>query len=203
MRTAWFLVALTALPAGAAPRAGKVVRIERKAAGITGQPRFCVIHSADMYGSCTGTRAPEAGEQMVALDRNRVIGAFRVTNVQAYADGCNQTSNWMIQGIADSGDFGAARELVLGVTDLEVDLRTARLIVADSTPTGHAWGIDTIYAIDTNGDSAPDVEFIQYACDDSGNAASMTATSQCHEVWAVRGKRGLERLRHDRFRACQ
>jgi len=206
MRPARFLVALAAVPAAvalvsAAPRAGKVVRVERKAAGFVGVPRFCAIQPSDMFGSCTGSRAPEVGDRMIAVDRNRVLGTIRVTNVQPYADGCQQTYNWMIQSVAESGDFAMARGLVLAVADVSLDMRGGKLIDVDKTPTGHQWGTDQIFAIDNNGDNNPDIEFVQYACDDFGNAASNTATSSCHEVWVHTG-RTPERLRQDRFRTC-
>src|SRR5688572_12040383 len=100
----------------AAPRAGKVVRVERRAAGFTGQPRFCTIQPSDMFGSCAGLRAPEIGERMTAVDRNRAVGVLRVTNVTPYPDGCGQTYNWMIQTVAESGDFAIARGLVLALS---------------------------------------------------------------------------------------
>lgn len=202
MRSAWFLVALAGTSAAvAAPRAGKVVRVERKAATFTGMPRYCQIQPSDMFGSCTGSRAPEIGDRMVAVDRNRVLGTLRVTNVQAYADGCQQTYNWMVQTVVESGDFSLARGLVLGVSDVNIDLRGGKMIDVDKSPTGHQWGTDQIFAIDNNGDGNPEIEFIQFACDDFGNAATTTATAACHEVW-VSSSRNLERLRQERFRTC-
>lgn len=203
MRTVWFLVALAGAvaTAAAAPRAGKVVRVERKAAGYSGMPRYCTIQPSDLFGTCAGSRAPEIGDRMLAVDRNRVIGTLRVSSVQPYADGCQQTYNWMIQAIAETGDFGAARGLVLALSDVNVDQRAGKLIDVDKSPTGHPWGTDQIFAIDTNGDGRADIEFVQFACDDLGNAATTTATSACHEVWTASHKQ-FERLRQDRFRTC-
>ena len=204
MRSTGFLVAAAlafGASADATPRAGKVVRVERKAAGVTGQPRFCSVQPVDMFGNCVGSRAPEVGERMVAVDHNRVVGTLRVTQVQPYADGCQQTNNWMIQTVADGGDFGAARGIVLGLSDVNIDIRTGRLINVDKTPTGHPWGTDQIYAVDSNGDGNADVEFIQFQCDDFGNASN-NATSSCFEVWAAQANRSMERLRQDRFRVC-
>jgi len=202
MRSAWILVALAVVPAAATPRAGKVVRVERKAAGYTGQPRYCSIQPSDMFGSCAGTRAPEVGERMIAIDRNRVVGTLRVTTVQPYADGCQQTYNWMIQTVAETGDFANARGLVLGLSDVNVDMRSGKLIDVDKSPTGHPWGTDQIFAVDNNSDGSPEIEFVQYACDDFGNASQTTATSTCQEVWTAQISKTLERLRQDRFRTC-
>lgn len=203
MRYALFLVAIAlCATAGASPRAGKVVRIERKPPGYSGQPRFCSVHPADMFGHCIGTKAPEVGDRMTAIDNNRVLGTIRVTNVQPYNDGCQQTYQWMIQTTLDSGDINGVRGTMLGVSDVPLDNRNAKLVNVDKTPTGHPWGTDTIYAIDNNADGTVDIEFIQYPCDDLGNASMSTMTGHCHEVWTVKSGRSLERLRHDRFRVC-
>ena len=206
MRSVWFLVAFAVGAvigsAAAAPRAGKVVRVERTKTGIAGHPRYCHIQASDMFGSCSGSRAPEIGDRMIALDRNRVIGSIRVTSVQPQPDGCQATNNWYIQTVADSGDFGNARSIMLGVADVTVDLRSGRVMDVDKTPTGHPWGTDQIFAVDSNGDGNADVEFIEYGCDDAGTASTTNITSRCSEVWGTSSGKTLERLRHDRFRNC-
>jgi hypothetical protein len=156
-----------------------------------------------MQGNCFGPHAPEVGDRMVLVDRNRVVGTIRITNVQGYPDSCNQTTNWMINAIADGGDLAQTRGYVLAFADVDLDLRNARLIdVGDKTPTGHAWGVDQIYAIDNNSDGNADVEFVQFACDDFGNPTN-GATNQCQEVWVAQGGgRNLARVRQDHFRTC-
>lgn len=203
MRSVLFLVAIAlGASAGAAPRAGKVVRIERKAAGFTGHPRFCAVHPGDMFGHCVGAKEPQVGDRLTAVDSNRVLGTLRVTQVQPYNDGCQQTNQWMIQTAIDTGDVTGARGLMLALADVPLDARSARIVSVDRTPTGHTLGTDTVYAIDNNSDGAVDIEFIQYPCDDAGNATLNTTTSQCHEVWTAQAGHGLERLRHDQFRIC-
>ncbi len=203
MRSALFLVALAlCATAGAAPRAGKVIRVERKAQGFAGHPRYCAVQPSDMFGHCIGSKEPEVGERLTAVDQNRVLGVLRVTQVQPYNDNCQQTNQWMIQAVVDTGDMSTARGTVLGVADVPLDATRAHTVVVDRSPTGHTWGMDTIYAIDNNNDGSVDVEFIQYPCDDSGNASMNASTSHCHEVWANQSGKGLERLRHDRFQVC-
>jgi hypothetical protein len=207
MRSALFLVALALCATrtdgvGAAPRAGKVIRVARKAAGYAGHPRFCSVRPGDLAGFCIGSKAPEVGERLTAVDQNRVLGTLRVTQVQPYNDGCQQTNQWTINTVVDTGDVSIARGTMLGVSDVPLDASRAHTVVVDKSPTGHTWGMDTIYAIDANNDGSVDVEFIQFPCDDSGNAAMNGSTSQCHEVWANATGKGLERLRHDRFQVC-
>jgi len=209
MRSALILVAAALCatrPNGssAAPRAGKVIRVARKAAGYAGHPRFCAVHPGDRGGFCVGTRPPEVGERLTAVDQNRVLGTLRVTTVQAYSDGCQtgQPSQWTITTTVDTGDVSLARGTMLGVADVPLDTSRAHTVIVDKSPTGHIQGMDTIYAIDNNNDGNVDVEFIQYPCDDSGNASMNSSTSHCHEVWANAAGKGLERLRHDRFQVC-
>lgn len=204
MRSAVFLVAVTlGSSAGASPRAGKVVRIERKPAGFAGMPRFCTVHPGDMFGLCIGVKAPEVGDRMTAIDHGRVLGTLRVIQVQSYNDGCsNETWHWMIHTAIDSGDVANSRGTVIGVYDVPLDSRHARLINAESSPTAHTHGTDTVYAIDNNADGSMDVAFVQYPCDDFANASTTTPTGQCQEVWTAQPGRGLQRLRHDRFRTC-
>lgn len=210
MRATWILVAviLTAglalreRSAGASPRAGKVVRVPRAPAGFPGLPRYCAVHPGDLFGHCIGTKAPEIGDRMTAIDHHRVLGVLRVTRVEPYADTCQRVNQWMIQTVVDSGDIRSSRGAVLALSDVPVDPRHARLIHVDHTPTGHPIGADTIFAIDNNADGNADLEFVQYACDDFGNPSVTAATSHCHEVWAAQPGRGFTRLRHDRYRIC-
>jgi hypothetical protein len=203
MRSALFLVVLAlSASAGAAPRVGKVIRVERRAQGFSGHPRFCAVQTGEMYGHCIGSKGPEVGERLTAIDQNRVLGVLRVTQVQAIDSGCGEANQWTIQTAVDSGDVTSARGTLLGVADVPLDVSRAHTINVDRSPTGHAPGTDTIFAIDTNNDAAVDVEFIQFPCDDSGNASMTASTSYCHEVWAQQAGKGLERLRHDQFRVC-
>jgi hypothetical protein len=190
-------LAVAIAAASAAPRAGKVIRVERKAASFTGSPRHCHIQPTDLSGLCWGK--VEIGDRYLTLDRNRVLGVLRVTHVQQYQDNCQQ---FFIQSVAESGDFDLAQGLVLGVADVTVDPRAARLVDPDRSPTGHQWGTDAIYAVDNTGDGNPEIEFIQYSCDDSGNATTSTPTSLCHEVWIAPSGRNLERVRQERFKNC-
>ena len=49
----------------------------------------------------------------------------------------------------------------------------AKLVQVDHSPTGHPCGSrHRSTALDTNGDGAADIEFVQFACDDGGNAVA-------------------------------
>ena len=187
--------------ADAAPRAGKVVRVERRPSGLVGAPRYCTISTADMISYCISEKAPAVGDHLTVIDSQRVLGTIRVTHVQPLPDGCQQNMMWMTQGTLDSGDLNNPQGQLIATIDVPVDVRGAKLINVDKSPGGHPFGTDTIYAVDRNGDGNVDVEFVQYQCDDAGNQ-SLNATANCFEVWATAAGRGLEKIRSERQKHC-
>ena len=188
--------------ATAAPRAGKVVRVERRPSGLTGTPRYCTVSPTDMISYCISEKAPEVGDRLTVIDNQHVLGAIRVTHVQALGDGCGQQNMmWMTQGTLDSGDLSAPQGQMIATLDVPVDNRSTRLLNVDKSPGGRPWGTDTIYAVDRNGDGTPDFEFVQYQCDDTGTQ-SINATATCFEVWAQIPGRGLEKIRTERQKHC-
>ncbi len=202
MRVALILVgAVLCASAGAAPRAGKVVRVERRPAGLTGTPRYCTVSVNDNVGYCITSTPPEVGARMTIVDNARVLGTIRISQVQAISDGCNQNTSWMTQGTLESGDLSAPQGAIIGVLDVGLDPRNAKLVNVDKSPAGHPLGTDTIYAIDNNNDGAADLEFVQFGCDDAGNTSTMP-TGLCNEVWSAKAPRGMERVRADRVRTC-
>jgi hypothetical protein len=190
-----------AASAGAAPRPGKVVRIDRKPAGITGAPRFCTVSASDLGGYCVTTRPPEVGDRMHVIDNARVLGTVRVTAVTELGDGCMQKMVWMYQSTLDTGDLSPTTGAMIAVADVPLDPRSARLVDVEHSPAGHPWGTDTIYGIDSNGNGHVDLAFVHYMCDDAGNVSNLP-TSSCHEVWTSRPGRGLQKLRGERYRNC-
>ncbi|HUS29300.1 MAG TPA: hypothetical protein VMZ53_12365 [Kofleriaceae bacterium] len=202
MRFAGLLfVALLCASAFAAPRAGKVVRVERRPQQIVGSPRYCTVSPSDNVGYCITTTAPEIGERITVLDNARVLGTIRITTVTPLSDGCQQNSSWMTQGTLESGDLSNPQGAMIGVLDVAVDLRSGKLINVDKSPSGHQWGTDTVYAIDNNNDGNAEVEFVQYGCDDVGNY-SVQSTGLCTEVWSTRSNKGLEKIRSERVKTC-
>ena len=202
MRFAGFLLlALLCASAFAAPRAGKVVRIERRPQQLVGSPRYCTVSPSDNVGYCITNTPPQVGERITVLDNTRVLGTIRISTVTPLQDGCQQNTSWMTQGTLESGDLSTPSGAMIGVLDVAVDLRSAKLINVDKSPSGHAYGTDTIYAIDNNNDANPEVEFVQFGCDDSSNY-SATSSGLCTEVYSVRSNKGLERIRTERVRTC-
>jgi hypothetical protein len=187
--------------AEATPRAGKVVRVERRPSGLTGTPRYCTVSAVDMISYCISEKAPEIGDHLTVIDSQRVLGIIKVTQVQPLPDGCQQNMMWMTQGSLESGDLDRPQGQMIATLDVPVDVRSSKLMNVDKSPGGHPWGTDTIYAVDRNGDGNVDVEFVQYQCDDTGNQSS-NPTATCFEVWAAASGRGLEKVRSERQKHC-
>lgn len=203
VRQALVLVGTAALlgSAHAAPRPGKVVRIERRTHGPTGIPRMCTVSSGDGSGFCITTKAPDVGDHLQVVDNQHVMGVIRLTAVNVLPDACNQNTVWMIQWALESGDLSRPDGNMIGVLDGGIDPRGGHLVSVDRSPTGHAFGNDQVYAVDANGDGAADTEFVQFACDDGG-VLSPNATGSCIEVWQQTTPLHFERTRADRFRNC-
>jgi hypothetical protein len=195
------LLGLSCATALAAPRHGKVVRVERKPQQAIGAPRYCTVSSSDNVGYCITNTPPEVGARMIVLDNQHVLGLIRITQVTPLQDGCQQNSSWMTQGNLESGDLSSPQGAMIGVLDLPLDLRGAKLVNVDHSPSGHAWGSDTVYAIDNNNDGNPDAEFVQFGCDDT-SSYSAQSTGLCTEVWGARSSKGLEKIREERVRTC-
>ena len=203
VRHALVLVGTAALltSAHAAPRPGKVVRIERRTRGPTGIPRMCTVSAGDGSGFCITTKAPDVGDHLQVVDNQHVLGVIRLTQVTVLPDACNQNTVWMIQWALESGDLTRPDGAMIGVLDGGIDPRSGHLVQVDRSPTGHPFGNDQVYAVDANGDGAADTEFVQFACDDGGTL-SPNATGSCIEVWQQTTPLHFERTRTDRFRNC-
>jgi hypothetical protein len=195
------LLAVLCASAFAAPRAGKVVRVERRPQQLVGAPRYCTVSPSDNVGYCITNTPPDVGERITVIDNAHVLGSIRITTVTPLQDGCQQSSSWMTQGTLESGDLSNPSGAMIGVLEFAIDLRSGKLINVDRSPSGHPWGTDTIYAIDNNNDANPEIEFVQYGCDDAGNSTQQS-TSLCTEVWSVRSNKGLERIRSERVKTC-
>ena len=203
MRLGLVLVGVAlATSAGAGPRAGKVVRVERGPRGWAGSPRYCQINS-DLNGYCIGKK-PDVGDRIAMVDSTRVLGEVRITSANAYPSngGCAQDNVWVVQGQLETGDVSQPQGEMFGLIDVTIDPRLGHVMAVDRGPNGRPLGIDqeSIHALDTDGDGMPDLEVTQYGCDDQGQP-SPTGNSSCFDVW-VHTPRGFDRMRQDRIRNC-
>jgi hypothetical protein len=187
--------------ASAAARPGKVVRVEQRARTQSGVPRMCLLSGSDLTGYCMSSTPPEVGNRMQIVDNERVLGTMRVRTVTEQPDQCGQQTVWMVQGTLDSGDLSKADGGMIGVLDVTLDQRSGKLVSIDHPATGHAAGIDQVWAVDANGDGVPEVEFVMFACEDGG-AVGPNPTGTCVETWEQNTAGRLERKHQDRFRNC-
>ncbi len=185
----------------AAPRPGKVVRVERRAKRQFGTPRYCAFSIGDNQAYCYGKK-PELGEQITVLDSHKIVGIAHVDNVELIgACPLAQSSLWLAHVQPDSGDLQTPSDSQIGaVIDMVLDRRAAHLVKVDRVPGDRPLTVDQVIGIDSDGDGAPDLEFLAFACDDQGQPPTGTgvATGQCMEVWAITGH-SAEHLRTDRI----
>jgi hypothetical protein len=187
----------------AAPRAGRVVRVERGMRRVTGAPRMCAVNTADLSGLCYG-RQPMIGEHVTLVGRERVIATVEVTATSPYLVGCIDGSQWQVQTRLERGDLNPSQGgIEYGTIDVVIDTRTTKLVPIDATrtPLGTAAQIDTVVGFDLDGDGAPDLEFVVYYCDDAGSPATVQ-DAKCLDVWGAVAKRKFTRVRQDRIRNC-
>ncbi len=187
-------------PAGASPRAGKVVRVERPTGRPQGTPRLCEVSTTDLTAFCIGKR-PELGEVLSVIDSHHVLATLRVETAQPMGSNCTPPQSWMVQVKLESGDVNTSSSdpQTMGLLDLALDSRNAHLMKLDRVPGDRKVTLDSVWAVDTNGDGAPDVAFVKTQCDDSGQPSS-APTGACIEVWYPAG-RNFELLRTDRIPA--
>ena len=184
--------------ADADPRAGKVVRIERGSKRPFGTPRQCTVTTNDLTAYCYGKR-PEPGEHIAVVDYRHALGVLRVDGADPLGNTCPQTQPlmWIVHVTLESGDLQSNDTQVAGFLDVTVDPRLGHLMKVDRVPGERPINPEQVLAVDTDGDSIPDLQFQLFACDDQNNPSPASA-AQCSEVWYGHGH-ALERIRTDRI----
>jgi hypothetical protein len=201
MRVAVLVVA-GALVARAEARPGKVVRVERRAYRFTGEPRLCSVMPDQLIAYCYG-KLPEPGTKLSVMDQAHVLGGLVVEKAEALGN-CKgaQGSLWTVRLRSESGGpMGTADSGVIGLLDVTVDARHAKLVKIDDVPGDRPSRPEQVNAFDLDGDDKADLEFVAFSCDDAGNPVTSLPTGspdQCLELWASTG-RNYERLRTDRI----
>jgi hypothetical protein len=201
MRVAVLVVAC-ALVAPADARPGKVVRVERRAYRFTGEPRLCSVMPEQLIAYCYG-KLPEPGTKLSVMDQTHVLGGLVVDKAESLGN-CKgaQGSLWSARLHNENGAaIGAPDSSMMGLLDVTVDSRHAKLVKVDDVPGDRPVRPEQITAFDLDGDGKADLEFVAFSCDDSGNPVTSLPTGspdQCVELWASTG-RNYERLRTDRI----
>src|SRR6476659_5034678 len=93
-----------AMVASAAPRQGKVVRVERAAGRPQGTPRLCTVTPGDSSAYCFGKR-PEIGDVLPVVDMHHVVATLRISAVESSGlCGKNDGPFWSVKTTFDHGD---------------------------------------------------------------------------------------------------
>jgi hypothetical protein len=184
MRLAVLLVGVAlGASAGATPRAGKVVRVERRAHGLGGIPRYCDVRDdgAGPVGTCLGSQ-PEIGAVIEVIDDTRVFAEVKITDSMMFQ---NCKGIWTIKGTLQRGDLASAQTgRAIGLVDAGLDPSTAHRIpddLARPAPTGRSE--ERVFAaIDREGKGNEDIVITQYVCDPQGQS-NANGIAQCMDVY--------------------
>ncbi|MDB4957036.1 MAG: hypothetical protein JWO36_4605 [Myxococcales bacterium] len=190
MRLAVLLVGVAlGASAGATPRAGKVVKVERRSRGPNGVPRYCEVKDEGIgpVGTCLGPQ-PAIGSVIELLDDSRVFAQVKITDASAYQ---NCKGIWNIKGTVQHGDLAPiATGRAIGLIDAGLDRRIAHRIsddVARATPMGHA-DERILMAVDAEGKGNEDLVLTQYVCDAQGQPSAIGGAS-CFDMYHRVGER--------------
>jgi len=166
--------------AAAGPRAGKVVRVERRSHSNAIVPRWCDVSADEDAGTCRGPR-PAIGDTITVVGQTGILAEIRIAEVDETT--CNLM--WKIRGRVVRGDFSAAAAWA-AVVDPTIDARS-RLMAAERLPSPSGRHTDEVqFAIDRDGDGDEDIVGTSFVCDDSGQA-DPNAGGDCYEVFTRSG----------------
>jgi hypothetical protein len=194
------LLLACAASAGAEPRSGKVVRIERRLQK-SGPIRLCEI-KANGGGQCFGDR-PADGDVIAVLDEQQVFAEVKITHIEPPQDArCD--AMWAITGDVLRGDLsGSQWGRSIGVIDTRLDRRNARKLPEDRLPTAPSGRPEekVIGAIDRTGSGSPDIDLTAFQCDSNGQASAQ-GNEQCFEIWSHDQPGGWHRVRQMLLSPC-
>jgi hypothetical protein len=198
LRSALVLVAAALGVAGATPRSGKVVRVERRARTTATVPRWCDISPDDDSAICRGPR-PAVGDTISIVALQGIIAELRIVEVVGEAATCRLL--WKVRARVVRGDLGASSGTV-ALVDPTLDQRS-RLVPGEQvtkSPSGRS-DDEIQFAVDRNGDGRPDVIGIQYMCNDAGKP-DPSSTGDCYDVYAGNSI-DLQKVHPTLLPACQ
>jgi hypothetical protein len=178
-----FSIVVVAASAAAAPRPGRIVRVEQALHRAAAIPRLCLVPTLDdAHAYCFGPE-PEAGEPIDLIDHRHVLGRWRVKRAEPTGACKGSASLWQVESEPDGDIATDAAGQIAGVMDLPLDAQRAHLMMLDTSQDANGFGIDT------DGDNHADIEFVLSKCDDQSPRA------QCFDVWAAdsQGRRLVDR----------
>jgi hypothetical protein len=197
----FLLVGAIALSADAAPRRGRVVRVER--AAVSPVPKRCTLVAGRGEGLCFGQ--PHKGERIAVLDLSEraVRGELVIESVgegaELIARGvCVNTGVYTVKGSYASGTDGVGH--LMGLLGAKLDRRTARIMADVPAPSGRTDEVVEL-AVDADGNGRADLVLTHYSCDEQGKPAS-DSMGRCFDTYMQR-QGELRRVQQDIFRVCR
>jgi hypothetical protein len=210
----WWSLVIAGLAAGAAasahagPRAGRVVRVERRVRVTPSPPQFFSLTGESSMG--TYGRSPAVGSEVVIVNADGVQGTAVVTGVEPRDGGCRADlwevgfrARWELEPPPVLYTAVGVQGLALGPRARLVDARGVR--APGGEPTHAVW-----VALDRDGDQLADALVTAYACDDAAETAPGDADASgggrtCVDVHLRddAGSSGWRRAAHDTFVVCR
>src|SRR5580693_8931309 len=136
--------ALAAIAGGAlavaAPRQGKVVRVERGTMRGHGMPRICPLDPSVANrlasGFCYGPKL-DIGERLLVVDKEHALATLRVTTVEPFGN-CTPSMMWKFQAEFVTGDATLPdEEGFQALRDVDADPKLAHLMTKVDHVPGH------------------------------------------------------------------
>jgi hypothetical protein len=201
------VVGAMAPTAWAAPKGGKVVRVERDRGWKT-IPRICEIQATGKEGLCVGE--PKPGERVALVDQDQdtktdkpAVGEFRIDSstidTDRYACPGATPVVFAVKGALTRGAttlFDTGR--IIGLRNLRLDPKATRVVKDPKVP-GSEDRADL--ALDLDGNGSTDYMLVRYGCDEYNNRTTTMDARICFDTYLDRGK-GLEKAHTENIQLC-
>lgn len=180
-----FAVAAVAVPvvAEAAPRRGKVVRVERPKHAVKNRIRLCVQYNATSgHMLCLGAPPPAPGEELHLLDFNGPhLGTGRVLR-SAPSSQTNCKSD-QVSDVFYSSSVGRANSVLIGMMGVAMDDKTTvKIDSRGPMPTRARDGESRWLGFDIDGEGDIDLLLTMRKCD-LDRPPGHTGQGQCLAYW--------------------
>lgn len=180
--------------AGARPRDGRVVRIERPRLGAKRRIRLCIQPGPQTKMICLGAPPLVPGTMLHILDfQEGYVSEARVRSSEpSPLDKCESGDisqiDYELMGTPKSG----LSNLLVGISGIDIDPREGKVIIDSEPPPGAKPGEQTWISINATGAEGPELMITSRECNDHKpppKARNRPSQGQCISFWERDGDR--------------